>query len=41
MQHSIPAAFTNVITVSHPAKTIYVGEQNSNNAKGEVVEKVT
>jgi enamine deaminase RidA (YjgF/YER057c/UK114 family) len=32
-------AFTNVITVSNPAKTIYVGEQNSNNAKGEVVGK--
>lgn len=32
-------AFTNVITVSGNAKTIYIGEQNSNNAKGEVVGK--
>ena len=32
-------AFTNVITVSNPSKTIYIGEQNSNNAKGEVVGK--
>jgi enamine deaminase RidA (YjgF/YER057c/UK114 family) len=32
-------AFTNVITVSNPAKTIYIGEQNSNNANGEIVGK--
>jgi enamine deaminase RidA (YjgF/YER057c/UK114 family) len=32
-------AFTNVITVSGSAKTIYIGEQNSNNAAGEVVAK--
>lgn len=32
-------AFTNVITVSGAAKTVYIGEQNSNNALGEVVGK--
>jgi len=32
-------AFTNVITISGNAKTIYIGEQNSNNAAGEVVHK--
>lgn len=32
-------AFTNVITVSNATKTIYIGEQNSNNAKGEIVGK--
>lgn len=32
-------AFTNVVTVSNATKTIYVGEQNSNNEKGEVVGK--
>ncbi|MEO5977205.1 MAG: RidA family protein [Chryseolinea sp.] len=32
-------AFTNVITVSGPAKTIYIGEQNSNNAHGQVIGK--
>jgi enamine deaminase RidA (YjgF/YER057c/UK114 family) len=30
-------AFTNVITVTGPAKTIYIGGQDSVNAKGEVV----
>ena len=32
-------AFTNVITVPSATKTIYIGEQNSNNEKGEVVAK--
>jgi enamine deaminase RidA (YjgF/YER057c/UK114 family) len=32
-------AFTNVIVVSGDPKTIYIGEQNSNNAKGEIVGK--
>jgi|SRR5688572_14834310 enamine deaminase RidA (YjgF/YER057c/UK114 family) len=32
-------AFTNVITVKGAGKTIYIGEQNSNNEKGEVVAK--
>ena len=32
-------AFTNVITVSGNARTIYIGEQNSNNAAGEIVAK--
>lgn len=32
-------AFTNVIAVSGNVKTIYIGEQNSNNAKGEIVGK--
>jgi enamine deaminase RidA (YjgF/YER057c/UK114 family) len=32
-------AFTNVICVSGAAKTIYIGEQNANNAQGEVVGK--
>ncbi len=32
-------AFTNVISVSGNARTIYVGEQNSNNAAGEIVAK--
>jgi enamine deaminase RidA (YjgF/YER057c/UK114 family) len=32
-------AFTNVITVSGKARTIYIGEQNANNAEGQVVGK--
>ena len=32
-------AFTNVVTVSGAAKTIYIGEQNAVNAKGEVIGK--
>lgn len=32
-------AFTNVITISGNARTIYIGEQNANNAAGEVVAK--
>ena len=32
-------AFTNVITVTGPAKTIYIGGQDSINASGEIVEK--
>lgn len=32
-------AFTNVVTVSGRSKTIYIGEQNSNNNKAEVVGK--
>jgi len=37
MVHS--PAFTNVVTVSGPAKTIYVGGQNGVNGKGEIVAK--
>jgi enamine deaminase RidA (YjgF/YER057c/UK114 family) len=36
--HSNPA-FTNVVTVTGPAKTIYVGGQNALTASGEVVGK--
>ena len=32
-------AFTNVITVTGPAKTIYIGGQDSVNASGEIVAK--
>jgi enamine deaminase RidA (YjgF/YER057c/UK114 family) len=36
--HQNPA-FTNVVTVTGPAKTVYVGGQNAINASGEVVGK--